>query len=186
MQNLILINNIPTNEREAFSNKLITIANKIGIPANWLMAVLFLESGLNPKAYNTTGGASGINQLMPATANELGINLEVYRTQTATQQLDGVYAYFYYWRRLWKHFKTWQDLYLLNFYPVALGKGDNYVIGVKGNSTYDWNSAFDVNNDGKITIADFKNFTAKALVRRTGNPNILTALGDTSPQKKKI
>lgn len=187
METLLFIDKIPSSERVGFETKLRGIAQKLGFPPNWLMATLFLESDLKPYSYNPTGGASGINQLMPATAKNLGIDINAYRRQTATQQLDGVYKYFMAFKSLLPKMTNWQDLYLLNFFPVAVGKGDNYVIGRKGQSTYDWNSSLDFNKDGILTVADFRAFTKQALIKRSGNPNILKALGSTptSPLKKK-
>lgn len=186
MEPLLFINKIPPSERVEFETKLRGIAQKLGFPPNWLMSALFLESNLQADVVNATGGASGINQLMPATAKALGIDINAYRRQTATQQLDGVYKYFMAFKSLLPKMSNWQDLYLLNFFPVAVGKSDSYVIGRKGQDTYDWNSSLDFNKDGILTVADFRAFTKQALIKRSGNPNILKALGEsTTPLKKK-
>jgi hypothetical protein len=52
---------------------LMAAAARYGIDPSLAMAVAQRESGLNPNAYNPKSGASGVMQLMPATAAALGV-----------------------------------------------------------------------------------------------------------------
>jgi soluble lytic murein transglycosylase-like protein len=49
-----------------------TTARRYGIPASLLTALVWQESGFNPRA-RSRAGARGLTQLMPATARELGV-----------------------------------------------------------------------------------------------------------------
>lgn len=48
-------------------------AAQYGVPAQLALAVANQESGLNPNLVNARSGASGVMQLMPATAAQLGV-----------------------------------------------------------------------------------------------------------------
>lgn len=49
------------------------VAANIGMKPEWLNAVITLESGWNPNAYNSVSGATGLIQFIPRTMKDLGI-----------------------------------------------------------------------------------------------------------------
>ena len=65
-QNLLFASRV-TENREAFCKKVLDVSDRLGINPDWLMAVMYKESGLNAAAYNAHGGAVGLIQFMPAT-----------------------------------------------------------------------------------------------------------------------
>jgi hypothetical protein len=69
----MLYDKIPGNEQEkkAFKEKLEEVSKNLHINPNWLMAVMWHESGIDPARQNKSGGASGLVQFMPATAKAL-------------------------------------------------------------------------------------------------------------------
>lgn len=156
---LIFIDRIPASERMAFQNKVIQISQKLGINPNWLMLVMMSESGLNPKAQNPLKPYPvGLIQFVPDTAYGLGTSPQALLSMSAVQQLDYVYKYF---SSKAGQFKSVFDLYLYNFYPYAIGKPDSYVIGSERGISYDVadvNKGFDLNQDKKITVGEFKEY----------------------------
>lgn len=142
---------------KAFIDKVNLIAGKLDFPANWLMAVMKNESGINHKATNPSG-ATGLIQFMPATARGLHTTTEALLQMSALEQLDYVYAYFLPFK---KKINQAEDLYIATFYPYAFGKPDTYIIGsevsvARARTIARQNPSFDLNKDGLIHLAEFK------------------------------
>jgi len=154
-------NKIPNNIRKAFTNKVTLIGNSLGFNPNWLMIVMMSESGLNPKAQNNnTGGkepAVGLIQWLTYSAAYVGTTIPALQKMDALQQLDYVYRYF---KPAKGKIKSILDLYTWTFYPQALGKPNDYVLGSDKSPDYarlvaKLNSPFDSNKDQKITLGEF-------------------------------
>lgn len=165
---------ISASERNKFKNKLIEISQKLQINPNWLMVVMNSESGLKPDAVNKNGGATGLIQFMPKTAEGLGTTTEALRKMTATQQLDYVYLYF---KPYTGKMKSAFDVYLVTFFPAAVGKTDSYVFETKSLSRSliaRQNPAIDLNKDGQITMGEFKKWFEKRIgvevIKQISNP----------------
>ena len=142
------------------------LAEMWGKPANWLIGCMYIESSLDASAVNKFTGASGLIQFMPSTALELGTTVEAIRAMSATEQLSYVESYLEKYSSKWNEFI---DVYLSIFYPAAIGKGDDYVIGIaKGeemaHKISKVNPAYDIDKDGKITIAEIKEVVMKHLL----------------------
>lgn len=135
-----------------FDKKLQKVADQLGVQKRDLIAVMRLESGLDPQAQNKNSKATGLIQFMPDTALELGTTTDALYKMTAVQQLDYVYQYFK--MRNVQPGMGLGDLYLAVFWPRAVGKPDNYVIARQGSSVYDWNAGLDVTKDGILTAGD--------------------------------
>lgn len=155
---LIYIERIPVAERPGFANRLTQVSAILKTQPNWLLQVFHAESGVNAQAVNKQTGASGLIQFMPATAKALGTTVEAIRKMTATQQLEWVLKYFApYAGRLNSYF----DVYLVVFFPAAIGKGDAWVMQTSRLSPEviaKQNPAININKDGKITVAEFKQY----------------------------
>ena len=85
----------------AFGEALWLVNDQLGIPPEWQLAVMYLESGLDPSSVNA-GGCSGLNQLCAGTYEKyVSVPVSVYRTWAASTQLSGpVLAY---WRDALAH-----------------------------------------------------------------------------------
>lgn len=154
---------------KAFINKVIDISQKLGINPNWLMAVMNSETGgtFDPSISNIgcvknrdfTQCAVGLIQFMPATAKGLGTSIAELKKMSAVQQLDYVYKYFLPFRN---KITNYHDLYLVTFYPYALGKGDDYIFGSEKSDAWakkiKEQNPYDYDKDGYISMSDYKQF----------------------------
>lgn len=150
-------------------SKVREIAKEIGIDPKWIYEIIWYESRGNPKAVNKQPGdpenawlrvlkgrATGVIQFMPKTAKKLGTTTKDLFKMSVLEQLDYVRHYLKHWDDIYD-LTTYEDTYLSVFYPYALGKPDTYVIGT-GIIT-DQNPTVDTNNDGVITVKDFKEYS---------------------------
>jgi hypothetical protein len=160
---LVFENKVPASYRVAFVAKVIDISNKLGIDPNWLMAIMDLETGGKFTASVTNSlGYTGLIQFGEASAKSLGTTTAKLRAMSAVEQLDYVYRYFLPHK---DKLDTFVNTYLQVFFPVAVGKGDDFLIqsnwlsAVKvGNA----NKGLDSNGDGVIYVWEVR----KALLER--------------------
>jgi hypothetical protein len=157
----LLFANYISSNKEAFLAKVVSISAKLGIEANWLMAIMYKESTMNPRAVNSTTGATGLIQFMPNTAQGLGTTTAAILNMTNLQQLDYVFKYFYPYRN---RMTSYIDAYLAVFFPAAIGKPDDWVFqaaGLSAAKVASQNKGVDVNKDGVITKAEFAVYAYK-------------------------
>jgi len=117
-----------------FKKKLKEISNAIKIDENSIIKLMKHESGLDPSIKNSIG-CVGLIQFCPGggrtktvngktyTIEELGGNLEA--------QMDAIKDFWLSGYQRGK-IKNAADLYLYNFFPVAAGKPDDFVLQAKG------------------------------------------------------
>ncbi len=145
---------------QAFVDKAKGVAQRLGVKPEWLFAIMQNESGMDPKAYNKNGGATGLIQFMPSTAKGLGTTTDALRNMSAEQQLDYVEKFY---KPYAGKLHNGADMYLATFYPLALSKGNDFVMGSERsqsmvNTIARVNPAFDLNKDGQITKQEFYNY----------------------------
>ncbi|MBP8040623.1 MAG: transglycosylase SLT domain-containing protein [Bacteroidales bacterium] len=170
--NLLFIDSVKSN-RAAFAAKVIQIANALKIDPNWLMVVMKFESGFNPAIVNPKGGATGLIQFMPATARMLGTTTASLAKMSNVRQLDYVYKYY---KPAAGRIANGLDLYLYTFFPIAVGKPDNWVLqskDLKAGTIAKVNKIFDLNNDYKITAGEFRTSVYTRLSRLIKDENTL-------------
>jgi len=172
--------------------KLAAIAKSFGMNPDDLEAVLYSESGLDPKAKNPAGASNpiaiGLNQLTNA-ANELVGITENERINLANQsvdyQLELVRRYFA-GLPYTKNGGTYPRgglIYTANFAPNKLLGGTDpdrvlYTKDVDG-ASYDLNSALDFGGKGYITIGDMDT-QVENIKRRPGFALALSRLHKTT------
>ncbi len=135
-----------------FLKKVKQIAKNLNCNYKDLLAVMNSESGLNSKAVNPNGGATGLIQFMPSTAAELGTTTEALKNMSPTEQLDYVEKYYLKNKKI-AGFNTNEkldagDLYALTFLPA---RAKRETLTVNTESYYRWNKGLDINGDGKIS-----------------------------------
>jgi Transglycosylase SLT domain len=150
---LPFINKVTKNQ-QAFGEKVISISADMDIMPEWLMVVMNNESGVNSTAHNPNGSATGLIQFTEATANDLGTSTAALASMTNVEQLDYVKKYFTKYGYN-KRINDVSDTYLAVFFPIALLKGEEYVFPKWAS---DANPIFDINKDGQLTKAEFRNY----------------------------
>jgi hypothetical protein len=171
IETMILIDKLQCNKGESrtvFEDTLRNMSVLLGINPDWLMMVMWSESRLNAQAVNKQPGdvsdaltrsanrATGLIQFMPDTAINLGTTTRALYNMTAVQQLGYVYKYFKPWTG---KIKSYFDLYLITFFPDAVGKPDTFILQTKNKPAAliaKQNPFFDVNKDGKLTVGEIK------------------------------
>lgn len=155
-------NYIPAPKAE-FCSKLKEICSKLAINPEWLLAVMYIESRINPKAVNKYSGATGLIQFMPATAKSLGTTTAELLNMTAADQLDYVYLYL---KPYTGKMHSLMDVYFAIFFPAAIGKPSDFVLQTSKLSAgliASQNPAYDINSDGEITVAEVESKIYKIL-----------------------
>jgi hypothetical protein len=159
--------------KTAIEQKIQSVCTNLGISPDWLMLVMWQESRLNSKAVNKQSGdpsdaftraktrATGLIQFMPNTATGLGTSTQALFNMNAIQQLDYVQKYYQPYKSKIQNF---HDLYLATFFPAAIGKADDYVMQtskISAQTIVNQNPGFDLNKDGKISVAEFREIITK-------------------------
>ncbi|MEZ4775057.1 MAG: transglycosylase SLT domain-containing protein [Bacteroidia bacterium] len=148
-------------DMDKFEEKVKEVARSLDVPPEWLMAVMYSESKLNPSVINRRGsGATGLIQFMVPTVRELNDRLGTnyymsdVRKMEAHQQMELVREYLQTVRERYGEYESLTDLYLAILYPKALEFGPTYVLYAKPTKMYNQNVGLDENKDGSVTVTD--------------------------------
>lgn len=156
---LLFLNKVTSNQ-QAFAERVEEISYLLGIDPNWLMFVMDLESGLNPRAVNASTSATGLIQFLPSTAFGLGTSTQQLLNMSNVQQLDYVYKYLndLTFPKNYLIRKSYVDLYLGVFYPAAIGQADGYMFPA---NVVRYNPIFDqYPKDGMLTVGEMRQYMA--------------------------
>lgn len=180
---------LPQN-RKAFLQKVEDVSKYLQINPNWLMGIMYHESGINPAIVNSIG-ATGLIQFMPNTAKGLGVSTAQLAKMSGVQQMDYVLKYFEPYKG---KIRTMTGLYVITFFPVALQHTNNndYVFqygNLSASVIAQDNPAFDINKDGKITMGEYKKYLEKyfgADLLNSANPYFGKDSPKPSPSKEPL
>ena len=138
------------NVSKEFKEKVIAICKRLEINPDYLMSCMALETvrTFSPSIKNPLATATGLIQFLKSTAISLGTTIEELAKMTQVEQLDYVEKYF---RPYKGKIQNIEDIYMVIFYPMAVGKQNDYIISTKGNNVYNKNKGLDVNKDGILT-----------------------------------
>lgn len=145
---MFLTSHLP--DESSFLARLSSVAAYLGTSENALLGVMWVESRIKPAARNEKTGAVGLIQFMPSTCTSLGTAASAIQAMSATNQLAYVQKYLSPYRG---RISSFFDLYVAVFYPYALGKPDSFQLP---EIVAKYNSAFDLNQNGIITIGEIK------------------------------
>ncbi len=110
-------------KNQAFNNKLIKVCDYLWVEKEYMIRLMWAESWVNPKAVNSiTHKAVWLIQF--TVDSWIWVPLEEIRTMSWLDQLNLVKQYFEPYK--WK-IKSYYDLYLATFYPVAIWKDDDFI-----------------------------------------------------------
>ena len=126
-----------------------------------MLAISYSESKWRQDAYNETGGAAGMFQVIPKyrPAWGFGIN-EDPRTFTPAEQIARVGPKLM--SQLGKHKPTVHNLYAILHYPKSLGYTPDQIVYSRGSLEYKWNHGLDRNKDGHVKAGEVTEFAAEA------------------------
>ena len=160
---LIFEDRLPSNDRTAIIAKIRSVSHNLGIDPNWLMAVINFETNgtFSTTIQNPFSNATGLIQFMPNTAAHLGTSIGQLKQMDFIRQLDVVERYY---RPYKSKIKGFIDLYLATFFPLAMGKPDDWVLQTKTLSAKriaDQNPIF--NDGGKVTVGSIKRALLKKI-----------------------
>lgn len=159
MRSLLAVPGIE-NLSDAGRRAVITVADAIKTDPDYLATVMSFESAqtFSPAKKNAAGsGATGLIQFMPATAQQYGYTTAQLALQSQEEQILGpVWKYFQGWTG---RLKTLDDVYLAVFFPSAIGKPDDYIVGDQNGTdfqqkVYEQNRGFDTQGSGVIRRSD--------------------------------
>jgi hypothetical protein len=161
---LIYENKVPNTYRSGFIKKVTEISSKLDIDPNWLMAIMYFESARSFSPSKKNGiGCVGLIQFCPdkkglnyKTINGKKYLLSDIAKMDYSMQLDLVYDYY---KEYKDKLKSYTDTYFATFFPLAIGKPDDWIIqggGLTARQIYNANPAFHKVKDGKIRVWEVK------------------------------
>lgn len=151
--------------------------DETGIRGEYVLPVLWSESGFDPSAANSLG-YEGINQASQQWLGSLGIDPVDYLTWPASQQIARMVAPMY--RAIIGQYgaiKSGTRAYQANFLPATLGKAKRLdsTLAMWGDNVYDANAGLDWQSKGTITVGDLAHFIQRA----AKHPQVQAAIAHT-------
>jgi hypothetical protein len=137
-----------------FSRRLMAGCKALGVPPEWVLAVLALESGFNPNAANPSG-ARGLWQRMPDRTTGA-----LYSRPPPPQQIADAFLFWSQMQRAFRvpRFTSRAAFYCCNLAPARLS-GGHYgpdTVLYQGDTAYRQNASLDVDHDGRITLGELE------------------------------
>lgn len=153
-----------------FKNKLKEISQLINIPESSIIKLMKHESGLNPLSKNSIG-CVGLIQFCPGGGSTKIVNGKSYSLEELRNNLDiQMDAIRDFWLTGYKmgKIKKPADLYIYNFFPVAAGKPDDFILQSKNLSAKTvakanplFNRTLGKEISSPLTVGDLKQYYQK-------------------------
>ncbi len=144
-----------------FRAELVDMGHRLNLNPSWILAVMYHESKLNPRAINYRGsGATGLIQFMGPALQDLNRRLGTryylshVREMSALGQLVLVEAYFAMVQERYGPIGTFTDAYLAVLFPKAIGKEADHVLFSSPSLRYRQNIGLDMDRDGRVRVGD--------------------------------
>ena len=153
-----------------FDEKLSEISDAIDIDKNSIIKLMKHESGLDPTIKNSIG-CVGLIQFCPGGGAVKTVNGKSYTLEELSYDLEAqMDAIKDFWVRGYRSGKIKEpaDLYIYNFFPVAAGKSDNFILKAKGLSARTvahanpaFNRVLGRDRDTALTVGNLKDYYEK-------------------------
>lgn len=140
------------------------LSDATGLRPEYVIPVLFSESGLNPAARNSLN-YSGLNQISASYLSSRGISVDDYVTWPASAQIQKVVIPFMTGLvRALGPIKSGARLYQANFLPASVktARALSSVLASSPSAVYNANAGLDSDRSGSITVQDMANAVARA------------------------
>lgn len=147
-----------------FFTKLRDYSRDLGVPADWMLLVFYLESRLDPQAHRPGSNYWGLSQINGKYLHDdFGVDPNDYGSWSASEQLDVIMPWY---AATLMHYLGHTPsspgvLYALNLAPGVVrtrGDGADVVLYASPSIEYQKNSGLDVDKNGTITIGDLDTF----------------------------
>lgn len=164
-----------SNDTTSYIIKLKHISKLLHVSYIDLYTLIDIESKHKSTAINKTTKAIGLIQFKPSTLHEMGYNEDEVVHMTRLEQLDIVYMYLSQFELIFEQSNPdLLELYLCIFYPSAVGKPDNFIIGKNirdANLIASRNKGFDLNSDKIIYKYEIRKYLKNYRVKlSSGSP----------------
>lgn len=153
-----------------FKKKLKEISNAIHIDENSIIKLMKHESGLDPQIKNSIG-CVGLIQFCPSGGTTKNVNGKTYTLEELRNNLEiQMDAIKNFWVTAYNNGKITQpsDLYIYNFFPIAAGKNDDFVLQTNelsaqkiANSNPIFNRVLGRPKSTPLTVGDLKDYYEK-------------------------
>jgi hypothetical protein len=138
-----------------FTASIEKLAKKRGLSTSELYKVIQGESGFNPTARNKSG-ATGLFQIMPGSAKELGVSTDQILKMTPAQQVDLYDKYLGRW-----NYSSKNRLGIMQAAPAFANREPEAVIYPKSSKAWKQNPGWRELNDGPITVRSINSYYAR-------------------------
>lgn len=137
---------------QAFIEKVVSISEKLKIQPDWLMKVMYKETGgtFSPSIRNPKSTATGLIQFTEKTARGLDTSTAKLAKMTREYQMNYVYKYL---KPFTGKLYSFADVYLAVFFPAAIRWPNDKRLP---NWVYVANMGIDKAGKGYLTVGDFK------------------------------
>lgn len=157
-------------DNDVFQEKLQEISDAIHIDKKYIIKLMNHESGLDPKAENSIG-CVGLIQFCPGGGSTKTVNGKSYSLDELKDdlsvQMDAIKDF---WVRGYENgkIKEPEDLYIYNFFPIAAGKSNDFVLQSRdlsaktvANANPVFNRELGKERGTPLTVGDLKDYYQK-------------------------
>jgi len=156
---------------ETFRARLSEMGERLGIPADWIAAVICIETAGSFRAdiKNPRSGFVGLIQFGPLAAGRVGTTLGQLAHMTNVEQLRFVEAFF---RPVAHRIRSVDQCYLAVFAPAFIDAAPTAAVYADPTKAYTQNRELDQNTDGTISVSEAAAPARQSLAAAQSRPRL--------------